>query len=164
MEREPPPPAEIQDLELFQAAELLLEECRMVLPGIQGLFGFQLVAVFSTHFHDGLSQGEQDLHLLAIALIGIAIALIMTPAATHRQWNPCQVSLAFIRLSTRLLVWSMAPLALGLCLDFYLVARVITGATHVAWFAGALLAVFAGLWFVLPRLVGRGARGPLSGK
>src|SRR5690348_11517147 len=48
-----------QQLELFQAAELLLEECRTVLPGIQGLFGFQLVAVFSSHFHDALSQGEK---------------------------------------------------------------------------------------------------------
>jgi len=144
------PAQERQPLELFQAAELLLEECRMVLPGIQGLFGFQLIAVFSEGFHQRLAGYEQDLHLGAIALIGIAIALIMTPAATHRQLNPCLVTYRFIVLSTRLLLWSMLPLALGLCLDFYLVARVITGSTQVLWLAVLLLAVFAALWGYLP--------------
>jgi hypothetical protein len=142
-----------QELELFQAAEVLLEECRMVLPGIQGLFGFQLIAVFSDGFHQRLEGYVQDLHLLAIALIGIAIALIMTPAATHRQLDPCTVTRGFIALSTRLLLWSMLPLALGLCLDFYLVARVITGSVEVLWLALLLLAVFVGLWWILPRHV-----------
>jgi hypothetical protein len=150
--------AQQQDLELFQAAELLLEECRTVLPGIQGLFGFQLVAVFSTHFHDALSRGEQQMHLLAIALIGIAIALIMTPAATHRQWDPCQVTLRCIRLSTKLLLASMVPLTLGMSIDFYLVARVTTNSATASLFAAVLFAVFVGLWFVAPRLWRRGVR------
>src|SRR5205085_11145308 len=126
-------PPERQSLELFQAAELLLEEARMVLPGIQGLFGFQLIAVFSAHFQEQLGHGEQQLHLLAVTLIGVAIALIMTPPAIHRQSNPCEVRLDFIRLSTRLLLWSMPPLAVGLCIDFGLVARVITGSDGAAW-------------------------------
>ena len=143
---------ERQYLELFQAAELLLEECRTVLPGIQGLFGFQLVAVFSSHFHDELSRGEQQMHLLAIALIALAIALIMTPAATHRQWDPCQVTLRFVRLSTKLLLASMVPLTLGMSIDFYLVARVLTDSAIASVFATLLFAAFVGLWFVAPRL------------
>ena len=142
---------ERQHLEPFQAAEMLLEECRMVLPGIQGLFGFQLIAVFSQHFHDLLSRGEQELHLFAIALVGLSIALVMAPAAIHRQIHPCVVTLAFVRLGTRLVLWSLPPLAVALCLDFYLVARVITGSTIVFWLALPLLAIFAGLWFWLPR-------------
>ena len=144
-----------QELELFQAAELLLEECRTVLPGIQGLFGFQLVAVFSAHFHEQLSHGEQLLHLLAIALTSLAIALVMAPAATHRQTDPCEVTIAFIRLSSSLLLWSMAPLALGLCLDFYLVARVITGSVLLAWSAAGLFAAFSWFWYFLPRRFAR---------
>ena len=120
--------------------------------------GFQLVAVFSAHFHEELTRGERLAHLGAIALIAVAIALIMTPAAAHRQWNPCEVSLRFIRLSTRLLLLSMIPLTLGLCIDFYLVARVIGDSRLAAGFAGALLAVFVLLWFVLPRALRR--RGP----
>ena len=149
------PPQDSQQLELFQAAELLLEECRTVLPGIQGLFGFQLIAVFSAHFHEELTRGERLAHLVAIALIGVAIALNRAPAAAHRQWNPCEVTLRFIRLSTRLLLMSMIPLTLGLCIDFYLVARVISDSTIAAGFAGGLLGVFILLWFVLPRAWGR---------
>jgi hypothetical protein len=144
------PVAERQSLDLFQAAELLLEECRMVLPGIQGLFGFQLIAVFSEGFHQRLQGYEQELHLGAIALTGLAIALIMTPAAINRRLDPRVVSAGFVALSARLLLWSMLPLALGLCLDFYLVARVITGSYQAAWLAGGLLGVFAGLWWLLP--------------
>jgi hypothetical protein len=148
-----PPDAERESLDLAESARLLLEECRMVLPGIQGLFGFQLIAVFADGFRTLLTHEEQLLHLGAIALIAIAIALIMTPAAIDRQTGPREVSAAFVRLGTRLLLWSMVPLAAGLCLDFYLVARVITGTTAVAWLAALLAVVFVGLWWVLPRMV-----------
>jgi hypothetical protein len=149
MEAKDGPMPERQRLELFQAAEVLLEECRMVLPGIQGLFGFQLVAVFSAHFHEQLSHGEQLLHLLAIAL---------TSWPSRWSWRrpppigrpTCEVTLAFIRLGSRLLLWSMAPLALGLCIDFYLVARVISGSVALAWSAGAVRGV-RWFWYFLPR-------------
>ena len=36
-----------QELSLDAAASHLLEECRTVVPGMQALFGFQLIAVFS---------------------------------------------------------------------------------------------------------------------
>ena len=149
---------ESQPLELFQAVDLLLNECRMVLPGIQGLFGFQLIVVFSAAFHQQLSPVERGLHLVALALTAVAIALIMTPAAVHRQTHPCEATLAFVRLSTRLLLWSMVPLLLGVCLDFYLVARVISSSVLAAWLAAALGAVFVALWWGLPRVHARAHR------
>src|ERR1700694_2515161 len=33
-------------------ARYTIEEARMVLPGIQAIFGFQLIAVFNQRFHD----------------------------------------------------------------------------------------------------------------
>ena len=41
---------ERQELTLAEAAQALLDECRMILPGIQALFGFQLIAVFNIIF------------------------------------------------------------------------------------------------------------------
>src|SRR5258705_8073226 len=58
-----------EELPLSVAAQYLLEECRMVLPGIQALFGFQLIVVFNPGFSQKLSAGEQRLHLLAIILL-----------------------------------------------------------------------------------------------
>ena len=147
------PSNEREELSLNDAASHVLEECRTVVPGMQALFGFQLIAVFSSAFAEQLSSMERMLHLIAIVLVTIAIALVMTPAALHNQTEPLAVSSRFIRISSRLLMASMAPLALGLCLDIYLVARVIVGTRGVAaTVAASLLGVFIVLWLVLPRL------------
>jgi hypothetical protein len=151
MSRTPDSGDEQEQLPLSKAAEYLLDECRMVLPGIQALFGFQLIVVFNRAFGEKLSAGEQRLHLVAIALVVVAVAIIMTPAALHRGMNPRQVSATFIRVSTRLLLWSMVPLALSICADFYLVGRIILGSTTVALWATGLFALFVMLWFVVPR-------------
>jgi hypothetical protein len=141
------------DLSLNDAASHVLEECRTVAPGMQALFGFQLIAVFTTGFSEQLTSTERMLHLAAIVLVTIAIALVMAPAALHRQTEPMAVSRRFIRISSRLLMASMAPLAVGLCLDIYLVARVIVGARGIAaTVAASLLGVFIVLWLLLPRL------------
>jgi hypothetical protein len=141
-----------EDLPLTRAATFLLDECRMVLPGIQALFGFQLIAVFNPNFTQLLGPGERRLHLLAIVLVAMAIALIMTPAAYHRQTGPKEVTESFIRLSTRLMLWSMLPLCLGICIDFYLIAKIILDGALASLLALALFAVFVILWFVLPRV------------
>ena len=130
----------------------LIEEARMVIPGIQALFGFQMIAVLSPGFSQKLSPGEQHLHLLAIVLVVLAIALVMTPAALHRQREPRSISLRFIVVSSHLLLWSMVPLGVGICLDVYLVARLILSSSAAAGvLAAGLLLIILGLWFGLPR-------------
>ena len=151
-----------EELSLSKAAEYLLDECRMVLPGIQALFGFQLVAVFNSAFGEKLSPSEQRLHLLAIALVAIAVAIIMTPAALHRQRGAYEVTDTFVRVSSRLLLWSMVPLALSISLDFYLVSRVITGTRLVSLCGVAMFALFSALWFLLPRA--RGLQKAIGGR
>lgn len=139
-----------EQLPLTKAAEFLLDECRMVLPGIQALFGFQLIAVFSPGFDSKLNPQGQVIHLVAIALVAIAVALIMAPAAYSRHMGLHDVTEGFLRLSSRLLLMSMLPLALGICLDFYLIAGIVIG-NGAGLLASALFAIFVLLWFVLPR-------------
>ena len=144
--------SETEDLSLSDAVTHLLEECRMILPGLQALLGFQLIAVFSAAFEDRLSPGEQRIHLLALALLAIAGALVMAPAAYHRQTRPRQVSEHFLLLSGRLLLTALVPLMLGIALDFYLIARVILGEVFLSLALASCLVVFvSGLWFVFPR-------------
>ncbi|MGE5384294.1 MAG: DUF6328 family protein [Betaproteobacteria bacterium] len=144
---------EREALSLKDAAGHLLEECRMVLPGIQALFGFQLIVVFSPGFDDKLGPPEQYLHLLAIALVIVAVILVMSPAAWHRQLGPREVTAGFIRISTRLLLASMFPLALGICLDFFLVAKIIIDDGRLpALMALVLAGIFGMVWFLFPRM------------
>jgi hypothetical protein len=144
-----------QELPLPKAMDNLIEECRMLLPGIQALFGFQLIAVFNSTFAEKLSSLEQQFHLLAIGLVGVAIALILTPAAYHRQMEHMSITRRFIDVSTRLMLWSMAALALSICLELYLVSHVILRDSLVSLLITlGLLALFIFLWIVLPRSEG----------
>src|SRR6476620_2244399 len=150
------PQPEREELSLNEAATHVLEECRTVVPGMQALFGFQLIAVFSTAFKGELSPAERVLHLVALVLVTIALVLVMAPTAVHRQTEPESVSRRFITISSRLLMASMIPLAIGICLDVYIVARVIVDSREVAGIvAASLLAVFIVFWLLLPRAVHR---------
>jgi len=141
----------LEPLSLDKAAEQLLEECRMVLPGVQALFGFQLVAVFNAGFSEKLSRAEQHAHLAAILCVVVAIALLMAPAAIHRRREPYSVSSAFINLSSNLLRLGMIPLAAATVIDVYLVARILTGGPVGGMVAAVFcFVIFAGLWGVLP--------------
>ena len=141
-----------ETLPLSEAITHLLEECRMVLPGIQALFGFQLIAVFNSRFAEQLTSGEQILHLIAIGLIATAVGFVMAPAAYHRQMGAREVTDEFIQVASRFLLWSMPPLMLGICTDFYLIARLILHQRILCFalslFLGCLLST---LWFVFPR-------------
>ncbi|HYG54621.1 MAG TPA: DUF6328 family protein [Burkholderiales bacterium] len=140
----------IKEVSLENAAGFILEECRMVLPGIQALFGFQLVAVIDDGF-EKLSGTQQLMHLGAIALVVLAIALVMAPAALHRQAEPETVSERFIWLTSNLLLAGMFPLMLGICLEVYIVAELITANNAFALALAALfLAVFSTLWIAVP--------------
>src|SRR6185295_10191036 len=124
--RDDPAPGDSEE-SLKDALSHTLDEARMVLPGVQALFGFQLIAVFSDGFAQRLSDFEQDLHLVAIVLVTVAIALVMTPAAYHRQVDRRRATGEFLAMASRLVSGAMLPLAAGLSLDLHLVARVVTG-------------------------------------
>src|SRR5262245_35198719 len=97
-------PEQKETLPLPEAVTHLLEECRMVLPGLQALLSFQFIAVFNAGFAEKLTPTEQRLHLLALGLVALAGALVMAPASYHRQTGPQEVSAYFLTLASRLLL------------------------------------------------------------
>jgi hypothetical protein len=146
-----PRPAE-SDESVKDALQQTLDEARMVMPGVQALFGFQLIAVFSDGFERRLGEAEQSLHLVAIVLVTIAIALVMTPAAYHRQVEPRRATASFLVLASRLVSVAMLPLAAGLAIDVHLIARVITGRPALGAAIGVVVfLLFTALWFAFPQ-------------
>jgi len=149
--------AEQEPLKPVDAVSQLLDECRMVLPGIQALFGFQLIAFFNQGFGDKLTHGQQALHLAATLAVAVAAGLVMTPAALHRQAEPTAVSRRFIATASKFLLLSMVPLALGICADVYLVSHMVLRATGPALaIAGGLFLFLVMLWLVFPHVWRRG--------
>ena len=130
-------------------------EARMLLPGVQTILGFQLMAVFNQRFEQ-FSQSEQLTHYGAFLLTALTMALMMAPAAYHRQAECDRVTRRFVDLASWLLTTSMIPFIAGMCLDTYLIGRLITHDSTLGLVAAAgMLLTLSGLWFVLPAVVGR---------
>ena len=141
-----------EELPLSKAAEYLLDECRMVLPGIQALFGFQLIAVFNQGFGEKLSHADQMVHLVALVLTVLATVLVMTPAALQRHAEPREVSERFVWLAANLLLAAMYPLAVAVALDVYVVVGIVTESDTVGAVIGlVVLVAFLVFWTFVPR-------------
>ncbi len=89
----------------------------------------------------------QRVHLVALILTALAMALVMTPAAIHRIAEPESVSERFLWMASNLLLAGMLTLAFGVALDVYVVTTALTSSGAV----GAPLALFGWLWLLLPR-------------
>jgi hypothetical protein len=152
---------EIEPLELKDAVKHVFEECRMVLPGIQALFGFQMIAVFNSGFTEKLSRVQQQIHGVAILLVILAIVFVMFPAALHRRAEPKSASDAFLRTASIALFAAMFLLALALALDVYIVTAVIWRETSVSIAAAISIFVVATLaWEGYPSFYRRRQRAP----
>ena len=128
----------------------VLEEARMVIPGVQALFGFQTMAVFNDRFED-LPRSGVAAYLVGLGLLALSIALLMAPAAYHRIAERGCVSRRMIDLASRLITAGLVPLMLGLSLDIYVVALAALDEPRYALYGAIVsLLLFALLWFAFP--------------
>jgi len=133
--------------ELKDRIKQVLTEVRVVLPGTQALLGFQFAAIVQSGF-DQLPVSSKYIHVASLALVALSITLLMTPAAYHRIVDQGDDTEHFHRLATRLLIAAMIPFGLGVCGDFFVVARKVTNSIPLAGTASVLiLAFFYLLWF-----------------
>ncbi|HEY9732215.1 MAG TPA: DUF6328 family protein [Drouetiella sp.] len=140
--------AETKQLKL--CIEFILEECRMILPGIQALFGFQLIAVFNERFGH-LSHLDKEVHLAAIFFTVASIGLLMGPAAYHRLTSPKSMPPELCTVGTRLVWAGMAMLMVSITLDIYLVTKVILESMTVGIISGGIVFLFLSLiWYIYP--------------
>ena len=134
-----------------------LTDARVVLPGAQALLGFQFVGVFLGGFVE-LPASSQYIHVVSLTLVTLSTILLMMPAAYHRLVEQGEPSENFLRLTRNAVVSSMVPLGAGICGDFFIVTRKVSGSMLVAGSTSlALLAMFCMLWFGF-RLMRRGNR------
>ena len=130
--------------------EHMLTEARVLLPGAQALFGFQM-AVLLTEAFDALPSSSKVLHAVALSCIAIAIILLMAPAAFHRISFHGENTEAFHRIGSRFIIASAIPLAAGITLDLYVaVAKALYSALTGAVLATVTAALLITLWFVRP--------------
>jgi Family of unknown function (DUF6328) len=71
------------DTPLQVKIEQLLTEARVVLPGAQALFGFQLAIVLTRAFEQ-LPKTSMVVHAASLFLVALAIVMLMALAPYHR--------------------------------------------------------------------------------
>src|SRR5262249_28818483 len=93
--------------------EQMLTEARVILPGAQALFGFQLAIVFTRSFAD-LPAVSMIVHTASLLLVILTVVLLMAPAAYHRLVYAGEASADMYRVGSALVTAATIPLALGL--------------------------------------------------
>jgi hypothetical protein len=135
--------------------DYVLTEARVVLPGAQAILGFQLAIVLTQAFAE-LSPGMKLVHGLSLALIAIATALLIAPAAYHRIAYGGREDPGFHQLASRLILLATVFLAFGISGDTYLVAFKVAGSGELPTAFGFATAVtLLGLWHAWPWLKSR---------
>jgi len=140
-----------EDRQQRTARELieLLNELRVILPGVQFLFAFLLTVPFSQRFSklDGLETGVFFVTLLCTA---IATALLMAPSAQHRVLWREGVRERRLELGNTLTIAGLIFLVPAMVGAVFVVSDFIFG-LGAAVIATLLLGFFfALLWFALP--------------
>ena len=113
----------------------LLQELRVVLPGVQVLFAFLLAVPFSSRFGD-VDDFERDIYFVALLLSALSVAFLMAPSIQHRILFRQEQKRYLVALGSALTIAGMTALALAIVLSLVLVAHFLFG-PGAAWAAGA---------------------------
>jgi hypothetical protein len=133
--------------------EQMLTEARVILPGAQALFGFQLIVILAPAFAD-LPDGLKRVHLGALLCVVLSIILLMAPAAIHRLGFDGADDPRMLRLGARLVTAALLPLSLGIAGDLYLaVSRSLDQPGLSLAAAVAILIFLLGIWYAWPLVV-----------
>jgi uncharacterized membrane protein len=138
-------PKERADRELLE----LLNELRVVLPGITVLFAFLLAVPFAKGW-TAVTHFERDVFIVAVLAAGVAIACLTAPSSYHRLRFHHGEKERLVVISNRLAIAGIAAFAVALSAAILLVV------TYVVSLAAGIVAVVVaggllfGLWYGLP--------------
>jgi predicted membrane channel-forming protein YqfA (hemolysin III family) len=129
----------------------LLNELRVVLPGVQVLFAFLLTVPFTNQFAR-ITNGQRQVFFATFLLTAVATALLIAPSAYHRlRWRQHDKAQMLVT-ANRLSIGGMVFLTLALVSASFLVTDLMFHATAAALVTAAVAGVFLWFWWGLPLL------------
>jgi Kef-type K+ transport system membrane component KefB len=137
----------------------LLQELRVVLPGVQVLLAFLLTAPFQQRFAQ-LPGSQRNAFFASIVCATVATALLIAPSAHHRlRWREREKE-RLLRVANREAIWGTVFLAAAIVLALYVITNVLFATWIALLTAAAAVAVFAVLWYALPLFGGSSREEP----
>ena len=127
----------------------LLQELRVVLPGVQVLFAFLLTVPFTQRFAQ-LTTLQQNVFFAALLCTAAATALLIAPSAHHRLlWRrgAREERLQVGNVLTILGLLFLVPAMVGV---IFVITDLMFGSPTAVGVTVAMAASFVLLWFLLP--------------
>jgi predicted membrane channel-forming protein YqfA (hemolysin III family) len=127
----------------------LLNELRVVLPGVQVLFAFLLTVPFTNTF-SSITNQQRQVFFAVFLLTAASTALLIAPSAYHRiRWRQHDKE-QMLTTANRLSIGGMVFLTFALVGASFLVADLIFHTTAAALVTAAVAGFFAWFWWGLP--------------
>ena len=142
--------------ELRSRYQTLLQELRVVLPGVQVLLAFLLTIPFSQRFTDLDDTGRNTFGFTMVTAM-LSVVCLLTPTVFHRIGGR-QERKSRLAWGIRLTIVGLMLLALSLVSGVWCVSRFVFGTTTAWWLAALVAGSIASLWLALPAIVGHDRR------
>jgi hypothetical protein len=127
----------------------LLNELRVVLPGVQVLFAFLLTIPFSKGFPQ-LDRFDRDVYFAALLSAVASSILLIAPSAYHRVLFRHHDKEYVIERATRLALAGTFALAVSISCAVAVIADFVFGGAAAGIVAASVTAASLTFWFVLP--------------
>jgi hypothetical protein len=132
----------------------LLNELRVVLPGVQALFAFLLIVPFNDRFAS-VTGRERAIYTVALLASAVACVLLITPAAFHRLRFRRHDKVQLLRIGNRCAIAGLAALAVAMLAGVFLITELLFGATVAGVLTTVVAIPIAALWWLVPLVLGR---------
>lgn len=129
----------------------LLQELRIILPGVQILFAFLLTVPFSARFAE-VTATQRYVFFGTLLFTAFATAFLIAPSAHHRVLWRQHVREERLQSANRLTLAGIACLLVAMAGAVYMVSGVIFGSSVAAVASAVIALLFLYLWFVQPLL------------
>ena len=131
----------------------LLNELRVVLPGVQALFAFLLIVPFSDRF-DRVGDLERVVYAVALLSSALACVLFITSPSFHRLRFRRHDKAQLIQVGNRCAIAGLGAVAVAMASAVFLVTNLLFDGRVAGVLTGVLAVAMVGLWWCLPVVFG----------
>jgi hypothetical protein len=148
-------PDEDHDEQVNRELIELVNELRVILPGIQVLFAFLLTVPFSQRFA-GISTSQRSLYFVAVLCTAASTVFLIATPTYHRFLFREADKERLLRLANQMTITGTTFLAVAILAALRLITDLLYDGPAVAAVTAVAAALIGWLWFALP--IGRRAR------
>ena len=127
----------------------LLNELRVILPGVQVLFAFLLTVPFSNGY-SRITDLQRAVYFIALLCAAAATILLIAPSTYHRILFRRGEKRQLLEAGNRFTISGTVFLAMAMCASIYLITDVLYQVPTAVTVALVSFAGFATLWYLVP--------------